>query len=143
LLNSRGWLHRPGHVLAFDDKEERRWQQVAPLLGDGNEPCWVRDLARDAGGDEETMRQLLKKAARLGHVQAIVPDRYFPQATVERLAAELHRLAKEHDQVDAATFRDAIGVGRKLAIQILEFFNRSGYTRRLGDRHLLRDLGLF
>ncbi|WP_155979333.1 SelB domain-containing protein, partial [Yersinia wautersii] len=31
----------------------------------------------------------------------------------------------------------------KLAIQILEFFDRSGFTRRRGNGHILRDSGLF
>ncbi|MCW3480388.1 selenocysteine-specific translation elongation factor [Neisseriaceae bacterium JH1-16] len=143
LVNSRGWLHRPGHVLAFSPDETTLWQRLAPLFGDGNEPRWVRDLAGELGEDEETVRRLLKQAGRLGHVQAVVPDRYFPHETVERLAAELSRLAAAHGEIDAAALRDALGVGRKLAIQILEFFDRSGYTRRLGDRHLLRDAGLF
>jgi hypothetical protein len=34
-------------------------------------------------------------------------------------------------------------VGRKLAIQILEYFNRIGFTRRRGNDHLLRDAQLF
>jgi selenocysteine-specific elongation factor len=40
--------------------------------------------------------------------------------------------------IAAARFRDRIGVGRKLAIQILEFFDASGVTRRTGDVHHLR-----
>ncbi|MCU6316463.1 SelB C-terminal domain-containing protein, partial [Proteus mirabilis] len=32
---------------------------------------------------------------------------------------------------------------RKLAVQILEFFDRTGFTRRRGDKHILRDEGLF
>ncbi|OXH91494.1 hypothetical protein CA831_06745, partial [Burkholderia multivorans] len=40
--------------------------------------------------------------------------------------------------VDAATFRDATGLGRKRAIQILEFFDRVGYTRFHRDLHFLR-----
>ena len=40
--------------------------------------------------------------------------------------------------VEAHAFRDATGLGRKRAIQILEFFNRIGYTRRVRDAHLLR-----
>jgi selenocysteine-specific elongation factor len=38
----------------------------------------------------------------------------------------------------AAAFRDASGLGRKRAIQVLEFFDRVGYTRRVGNAHLLR-----
>ncbi|MOA24139.1 Selenocysteine-specific elongation factor [compost metagenome] len=41
-------------------------------------------------------------------------------------------------EVEARAFRDATGLGRKRAIQILEFFDRVGYTRRLRDAHLLR-----
>lgn len=44
---------------------------------------------------------------------------------------------------NAADFRDRLGVGRKLAIQVLEFFDRSGFTRRKGNEHPLRDGGLF
>lgn len=40
--------------------------------------------------------------------------------------------------VEARAFRDAVQLGRKRAIQILEFFDRIGYTRRVGDAHLLR-----
>ncbi|HAX1697437.1 SelB domain-containing protein, partial [Escherichia coli] len=36
-----------------------------------------------------------------------------------------------------------LGVGRKLAIQILEYFDRIGFTRRRGNDHLLRDALLF
>jgi len=43
----------------------------------------------------------------------------------------------------AADFRDRLGVGRKLAIQILEYFDRIGFTRRRGNDHLLRDALLF
>ncbi|WP_028499987.1 selenocysteine-specific translation elongation factor [Microvirgula aerodenitrificans] len=143
LQMSRGFLHLPGHVLSFDAREAADWARLQPWLGDGWEPRWVRDLAGDAGLDEAGVRLLMKKAARLGHVTAIVPDRYYPSQTIERLAAIASELAGEQGQVDAASFRDAIGVGRKLAIQILEFFDRSGFLRRQGDAHRLRDTRLF
>ena len=40
--------------------------------------------------------------------------------------------------MEAARYRDAIGVGRKRAIQILEFFDRAGYTRRTRNARVLR-----
>jgi selenocysteine-specific elongation factor len=47
-------------------------------------------------------------------------------------------LARTHGAARAAEFRDRIGTGRKVAIQILEFFDKVGYTRRVRDDHLLR-----
>ena len=53
------------------------------------------------------------------------------------LAQRFARLAADKG-VKAAEFRDHLGLGRKRTIQILEFFERIGYTRRLRDRHLIR-----
>jgi selenocysteine-specific elongation factor len=47
-------------------------------------------------------------------------------------------IAREHGAASAARYRDAVGVGRKRAIQILEFFDRVGFTRRVQDSHVLR-----
>lgn len=138
LCETRGWLHLPQHSLAFTPAEDALWQRIAIHLA-GDDARWVRDLAQDAGSDEDSVRPLLKKAARLGHVIAIVPDRYYPSARIHEMAHIVRQLVAEHGFADAASFRNRIGVGRKLAIQILEFFDKSGLTRRQGDRHLLRD----
>jgi len=36
-----------------------------------------------------------------------------------------------------ADYRDRAGIGRKFCIDILEYFDRCGLTRRLGDRRWL------
>jgi hypothetical protein len=38
----------------------------------------------------------------------------------------------------AAQYRDATGLGRSLAIEILEFFDSLGVTQRLGDARKMR-----
>jgi selenocysteine-specific elongation factor len=40
--------------------------------------------------------------------------------------------------IQAAAFRDRLGIGRKRSIQILEFFDRIGFTRRIGDKRQIR-----
>jgi selenocysteine-specific elongation factor len=59
---------------------------------------------------------------------------------MQEAATLVRRLAREDadGQVTAARFRDETGLGRKRAIQILEFFDRIGFLRRVGDVHLLR-----
>ena len=41
----------------------------------------------------------------------------------------------EDGTVTAANFRDATDVGRNLAIEVLEFFDKVNFTRRVGDGH--------
>ncbi|AKP33616.1 selenocysteine-specific translation elongation factor [Yersinia aleksiciae] len=141
LKNSRGWLHLPAHGLGFTEQEQAQWQRVAPYFADS--PWWVRDLAAELQMDEGEMRALLRKAAQLGHITAIVPDRYYLSQRIEQFADLVRELDATQGSACAADFRDRLGVGRKLAIQILEFFDRSGFTRRRGNDHILRDSGLF
>lgn len=142
LKQTRGWLHLPQHILSFTPQEEQQWQQLAACFS-GSEPHWVRELAATVGADEGAVRQLLHKAARLGHIVAVVPDRYFPASAMHAMADIIRQLCLQHGHADAASFRNQLGCGRKLAIQLLEFYDRSGFTRRLGDRHLLRESTLF
>jgi selenocysteine-specific elongation factor len=81
---------------------------------------------------------LLRRVARVGEVYLVAQDHYFTRQAVEELSAIVSHLAEENECVRAADFRNRIGTGRKLAIQILEFFDRIGYTRRTGDEHRLR-----
>jgi hypothetical protein len=63
-----------------------------------------------------------------------------PEVVVELAAAARSLAERSHDgKISAAAFRDRIGTGRKLAIQILEFFDRTGMTIREGDLRRLRE----
>ena len=57
---------------------------------------------------------------------------------MQALAALAVGLAGGDGAVAAAGFRDATGLGRKRAIQLLEHFDRTGLTRRVRDSHVVR-----
>ena len=141
IKSHHGWLHLPEHKAGFTAEQEAIWQKAAPLFGD--EPWWVRDLARETNTDEQLMRQVLRHAAQQGLIIAIVKDRYYRNDRIVAFASLIRELDQARGSTCAADFRDRLNVGRKLAIQILEYFNRIGFTRRRGNDHLLRDSLLF
>ncbi len=140
VARSGPWLHLPTHAIALDAREEELATHVRALLAQRPyDPPWVRDLARETQQSEETMRALLRKLARLGIVYQVVRDLFYDREAVRELARLVAHIAARHDgAVTAADFRDATGLGRKRAIQILEFFDRVGYTRFQHERHLMR-----
>ena len=141
LHSYHGWLHLPDHKAGFTPEQQAVWQKAQALFRD--DPWWVRDLARETATDEQTMRQVLKHAAQQGLITAIVKDRYYRHDRIVTFANLIRALDSERGSTCAADFRDRLNVGRKLAIQILEYFNRIGFTRRRGNDHLLRDAQLF
>jgi len=84
------------------------------------------------------VRQLFRRLARAGELYPVAHDHYFTADAVAQLAALVAALNTEQGAARAADLRDRIGGGRKVAIHILEFFDRIGYTRRVRDGHVLR-----
>ena len=145
-IGQRGaFVHLPEHGVQLSAVEQRIAQKIAPLLATaGAEGAWARDLARDCAEPEPLMRATLARLAQQGELHQVVKDLFFDTATMTALAATARRLAAGDGVVRAAAFRDAAGLGRKRAIQVLEHFDRVGLLRRVGDEHRLRaDSALF
>ncbi|CEE94185.1 SelB domain-containing protein [Xenorhabdus nematophila] len=141
LKQTHGGLHLPEHGLAFTDEQARLWLKAEPYFN--TEVWWVRDLATEMGEDEAIIRHLLRTAAQLGMIIAIVPDRYYHRQRIQQFADVIRQYDQDKGGITAVGFRDEFSIGRKLAIQILEFFDRTGFTRRKADLHMLRDEEIF
>lgn len=131
------WARLPGHVARLSDADEALWADLAPRLGGDLRfrPPRVRDLATELGEDEEAVRRVLKLVGRLGRVDEIAHDHFFLRETTAEMVDVAAEVAAQDPAgvVTAAKFRDRLGNGRKVAIQILEFLDRHGVTLRRGD----------
>ncbi|HME37779.1 MAG TPA: selenocysteine-specific translation elongation factor [Steroidobacteraceae bacterium] len=137
--HSGHWLHLPEHRATLSGGEQTlAGNLLASIAAGGFDPPWVRDLATAAKAPEEEVRSVLRKCVIQGLAYQVVRDLFYDRERVRELAQALRQVAQAHGNVEAARYRDAIGVGRKRAIQILEFFDRVGYTRRTRDARVLR-----
>lgn len=139
VLRSGPWLHLPQHTVALSAADQELARRLQPLIAAGKfDPPWVRDLAAASKEPEERVREVLRKSVTQGSVFQVVRDLFYDRECIGELAAIIARLARERGAVDAAHCRDVLGLGRKRTVQILEFFDRIGYTRRVRDSHVLR-----
>ncbi|MFM0227778.1 selenocysteine-specific translation elongation factor [Paraburkholderia dipogonis] len=134
------WLHLPGHTVTLDDADRALAATLLPAVKAGRfDPPWVRDLAGAHGVSEERVRQLMRTLARQGELFQVVRDLFYHPEVIRELASIAAAEAEKNaGTVAAAPFRDVTGLGRKRAIQLLEFFDRVGYTRFHRGLHLLR-----
>jgi selenocysteine-specific elongation factor len=129
----------PKHQARISAADRDLLDALKPLLDVSPfNPPRVRDVFLASGTPEESVRQLFRRSARLGELYPVAHDHYFTAAAVASLARMVQTLCQEHGAARAAALRDRIGGGRKVAIHILEFFDRVGYTRRIRDDHLIR-----
>jgi selenocysteine-specific elongation factor len=135
-LSSGTAIHLPGHCAGLPSAQAALWTRIRESLEiHGFAGAWVRDLAAELSVSETAMRQLMKQLGRMGEVVEVAPDRFYLRQTIHKMAELLAELcnAAADGTVTAAAFRDRIATGRKLAIIILEFFDRTGITIRRGD----------
>jgi selenocysteine-specific elongation factor len=137
----------PEHQPRLTRADERLWERVCPLLAaEDLRPPRIRELAATLELEPETTERFLARAERLGRVARVADNRFFLPETLARLAEIARELADSspEDTFTAAAFKDRSGVGRNLTIRILEFLDKMGVTRRLGDvRIVLRGAEVF
>ncbi|MGO9486013.1 MAG: selenocysteine-specific translation elongation factor [Rhodomicrobium sp.] len=132
----RMWVRRPYHVVKFSVEEERLLASILrQLQAEPYRPPRVRDIAKAMAIGEDDVRRLLRMASRRGDAEEMAHDHFFARSAVEAMARVAIELAGQSPagNFTAAEFRDRLDNGRKVAIQILEFFDRHGFTVRRQD----------
>jgi selenocysteine-specific elongation factor len=136
---SEHWLHMPEHRVTLNERESDLAQKLQSALAAGGfDPPWIRDLALAVRTDDDEVRRVLRKCMVQREVYQVVRDLFYHRDSIRALARELRSLYEQAGFVEAADYRDSIGLGRKRAIQVLEFFDRVGYTRRTPRGRVLR-----
>lgn len=132
-----GAVRAPEHRLGLDGPGQRLWSRIAPLLSDDERfrPPRANEIAPLLNEPEAEVRRVLKALARQREVVEVAPGHFFRRETVDEMAAIAAEVAgvQPDGQFAAAQFRDRLDNGRKVAIQILEYFDRRGLTVRRGD----------
>ncbi|MFO1190265.1 MAG: selenocysteine-specific translation elongation factor [Alphaproteobacteria bacterium] len=132
------YLHRPSHRPELAAADRPLWQAVQRQLAmGGTRPPALRDLAQALNTAEEDVNGLLARAHRLGLVVQVTRRRYFIADAIVVLAGVAETLARETEDgtFTTAAYRDASGIGRNLTVDMLEYFDRIGFTRRVDDTH--------
>ena len=139
------WLRLPTHSARLGPDDALLWTRIRPLIDRGRfKPPRVRDISVALTVPEQTVRRTCKSLVRVGELTEVAHDHFFSRAVVAEMARFAARLSTpEKPDFSASDFRDQLDNGRKVAIQILEYFDREGLTLRRGDvRRTVKDPAL-
>ena len=131
----------PEHRVTLGTNDERLWPRVARALDPASgSPPSLRQASDQLKMDEAQLGALLKRATNAGVVVPVTRTRFVPLAAVRALAAHAESLAEvaPEGRFTAAEYKNHAHIGRNFAIELLEYFDRSGFTERLGDRRRVR-----
>lgn len=107
--------------------------QAAPLA-----PPDLKTLGDSLSLDRTKLLPLLRAMEKQKQVVAVAQDLYFAADAIGRVRDDLARDLAGGATLTTAAFRDRYQTSRKYAIPILEYFDRQGFTVRMGEVRRLR-----
>jgi len=112
---------------------------------DTGEAAELLDLLSQGGASPPTIpelgeqfdRKLIQALIRSGRIEQISNDIVYPVSTLAEIRNKVAEEIETVGPITVARFRDLAGTTRKYAVPLLEFLDRTGFTRRAGDVRVL------
>ena len=132
-------LRLPEHRIAVPDVDQNLVERIIVLLGQAPlSPPDVKQLAANLTVDGRRLVALMRAMEKQRTIVGVAPDLYFLVESVDRVRAELIRDLSATGEITTGQFRDRYKTSRKYAIPLLEFFDRTGVTVRIGEMRRLK-----
>jgi selenocysteine-specific elongation factor len=125
------------HVAQLNPADAVLWKRTEPLLKENVlRPPSLHEIASALGQEPKKTESFLVRVAHLGLLVRVAENRFFLPAGLRSHCQATEKIAATHQgSVTGGKLRDHTGIGRTLAIEVLEYFDRIEFTRRVGDEH--------
>ena len=139
VVRSDSLLAAPGHRVTLAGGQEDVAAAVEAILARaGYTPPDLKVLETELGVPRRRLVDVLGVLEKRGRVVRVASELYYAADAVARARAALERHLQSRPEITAAEFRDCLDVSRKFSIALLDYFDRSGVTLRVGDARRLR-----
>ena len=129
-----------GRRIELDTRDAGLWSRIEPALMSSGRPRTVWEVSEAVGMAQQDAMRFFKRAQAAGLVVQVSKSRFMTQAALAALAATAVTglAASGRERFTVADFRDWSGLGRNLSVEMLEYFDRAGFTRRAGNDRVIR-----
>jgi selenocysteine-specific elongation factor len=132
---SGGYYQAASFQARLPESEERQLRQFEQLLAEGDQPPSLGDMAKRIGGSLRSLQSAAREFAKSGRIVVVSDTRIFLPQQIRAYSTTVEQLQSDNPEgFSVRQFRDATGIGRNLAIEVLEYFDARGYTRRYDDK---------
>jgi selenocysteine-specific elongation factor len=129
LRSEQGFFALAAHKTTLNERLQTAAQDLLSTLGS---TPFSPPLQGPLSPEDKTLIAYLERDKLIVRVTA---NMFFTTDAVAQAAKELAAYFANNDSISAAEFRDILGTSRKYALALLESFDKSGHTIRVGDRH--------
>ncbi|MDG2405807.1 MAG: SelB C-terminal domain-containing protein, partial [Paracoccaceae bacterium] len=137
-LGARGnRFHLPSYEMHVSEQDQSLLAQAATVLApDSGAPPSLYQAAKEIGVEATVLEKTLKIGMKLGDILLVEKNRYVPKTLLTKLEVAAEQLASRSTDglFTSVEYRNEINMGRNFVIAVLEYFDRVGFTLRVGNR---------
>ncbi|UCD70598.1 MAG: selenocysteine-specific translation elongation factor [Syntrophobacterales bacterium] len=139
VLVEKDKLRLSTHRVSLRDDQKRLKNRIAGLFAKGGlQSPSLKELASKLSADDSEVRNVVRLLMEEGAIIKAKEDMYFHREAVEKLKGQLIQFLRIHHEITTAQFKEMTKVSRKYAIPLIEYFDNSKITIRVGEKRLLR-----
>jgi selenocysteine-specific elongation factor len=131
-------LRLPGHQISSADEKGLVRRVEASVLKGGLQPPSPKELSDEWNEDEKEVRAIFEHLAHEGVLVKIKGEIYIHQVSIQNLKEELVAYLRSHREITTPQFKEMTKASRKYAIPLIEYFDQSKLTLRIGEKRVLR-----
>ncbi len=136
LINDSLLVAKENAEIASSDTHE--WLVVSACLQKHAQQIpTLTQLQQECGIDRQTLLQCIGRAQREDKLVKINAKRYALTSILRECAQAALDLTSDQPELTVAKYRDHLGCGRNIAVDILEYFDGIRFTRRVGEARII------
>ncbi|MBT4519619.1 MAG: selenocysteine-specific translation elongation factor [Halieaceae bacterium] len=120
--------------------EEEGWRKIEAIFHrQGRQIPLVSEIQAESGLAAGLMTKIFRRQVQGKQLVKLNDKRYALPAELQSLAAVARDLAASAEGLSVIHFRNTIGCGRRLAIEVLEYFDAARFTQRRDQERIILD----
>lgn len=139
LVREESEVRLPRHEVVVEASDAEVLEQITEALNEGGfAPPDAKQLAEALDIPLRRVRDLLKVGVDRGAIARVSGDIYYDSRTLGNATELLREHLARNAEITVAEYRTAIGASRKYALALMDHFDQTALTVRVGDARRLR-----
>jgi selenocysteine-specific elongation factor len=141
IAQDQALIHLSEHKVSLKEDEKILRRELEAFYKEAAlAPPTIKEvMAKFARYPQPLLKEVMAIMVRDDALTKATEDLYFYKPSMEKLKEKLVALLVRQGEIDTPAFKEMTGLSRKFSIPLLEYFDKTKVTIRVGDKRILRE----
>jgi selenocysteine-specific elongation factor len=141
IVQDQALISLSGHKVSLKEDEKILRRELEAFYKEADlAPPTIKEVMANFGKyPQHLLKEVLAIMVRDDVLSKVSEDLYFYKPAMDNLKEKLVAILIKDEEIDTPAFKELTGLSRKFSIPLLEYFDKTKVTIRVGDKRILRE----